>query len=100
MIAVRPDPLYIEEHPDEPAASFWLAKIKGIKQNRGNYFYRVGWFFNENFMDLSKSAIYVYDADSTQIIPYTSILHHEIELTPERRLRTQDARIINLKLNE
>lgn len=100
IIAVRPDPAYYEDHPDEIASLFWLAKIKGTKQRRGDYFYKIAWYYNTNADNPTHTAQWELNEENTDIFPYTSIIHHNIELTPRKRLLASDIRQINFILNQ
>jgi hypothetical protein len=70
-----------------------------LKKRRGHLFFKVGWFININLDDPTKTAQYNYQEDRTNIIPYTSILHHSIEFTALRRLKAGDVRLIDHILN-
>lgn len=100
IVAIKPNEDYEENHPNEQPSPFWLAKIKGIKKRQNTYFYKLGWFFNQNIDNPNLPAQYVYHDHITDVFPYSSILHYNIELTPQNRLQQSDIRIINNMLNQ
>lgn len=100
IIAVRPDASYYEENPQEFVCSFWLAKIKGIKQVREVHYFKVGWFWNDHAENAQRVPQYTYFSDFTNTISYSTVLHHRIELTPQRKLTNHDLRLINRMLEE
>lgn len=100
IVAIRPDPTYYEEHPDEFVAPFWIAKIKGIKKVHNKYWYKVGWFFNDWAEEENRIPQYSYYPELTNNICYSTILHHRIELTPARKLAVHDVRKINRMLEQ
>jgi hypothetical protein len=80
-----------------------LAKIllhhysqKGTQQQ---YQYQVQWFANRTNHTPEHPALYNL-MENTQIINYSAILHHNIELNLKKSLYAKDLRIIQSKFNK
>jgi hypothetical protein len=100
IVAIHPNEQWFLDNLDEPRENFWLAKIlsyhysqKGTQQHR----YQVQWFANRTNHTPECPALYNF-IKNTQIINYSAILHHNIELNLKKNLYAKDFRIIQSRI--
>jgi hypothetical protein len=97
IVAVRPNEQWFLDNPDEPRENFWLAKILSHhysqKSTQQQHRYQVQWFANRTNHTPERPALYRL-IENTQIINYSAILHHNIELNLKKSLYAKDLRII------